>query len=70
MVNNMLDLMAVMAKERKLLRRDRLKPLSLDSTMLECRHVSRHYERRQKDTRGKKVSTKRRKTRISSEVEL
>ena len=59
LADSMLDLMAKLAASRKLLRGDGLKPLTLDSSMFESRHVSRHFERRQRDgapsgrTRGK-----------------
>jgi hypothetical protein len=47
----MLDLMARLAKERKLLGRNRRrKPLGIDSSLFESRHVSRHFERRRRDT--------------------
>jgi hypothetical protein len=42
-----------LARSRKLLRGDGLKPLTLDSSMFESRHVSRHFENRQRDTAGK-----------------
>jgi Transposase domain (DUF772) len=59
LANSMLDLMVKLARSRKLLRGDGLKPLTLDSSMFESRHVSRHFEKRQRDstrsgpTRGK-----------------
>ena len=46
----MLDLMAKLARSRKLLRGDGLKPLTLDSSMFESHHVSRHFEKRQRDS--------------------
>lgn len=46
----MLDPMAKLARGRKPLRGDGLKPLTLDSGMFESRHVSRHFEQRQRDT--------------------
>lgn len=49
LTNSMLDLMAELAAGRKLLRGDGLKPLTLDSSMFESRHVSRHFERRRRD---------------------
>lgn len=52
LARSMLDLMARLAKRRKLLRRRRRKPLSLDSSLFESRHVSRHFERRRRDTAG------------------
>jgi hypothetical protein len=48
-INRMLDQMATQAKRRGLIR-GRLKPLALDSTRFESRHVSRHFEKRQKQT--------------------
>ena len=50
LADSMLDLMAKLARSRKLLRGDGLKPLTLDSSMFESRHVSRHFERRRRDT--------------------
>lgn len=50
LADSMLDLMAKLAASRKLLRGDGLKPLTLDSSMFESRHVSRHFERRRRDT--------------------
>ena len=49
LADSMLDLMAKLARSRKLLRGDGLKPLTLDSSMFESRHVSRHFERRRRD---------------------
>jgi Transposase DDE domain/Transposase domain (DUF772) len=47
-INSMLDQTARWAKERKLLSgRD---PLSLDTSMFESRHVSRHFEKRQRQS--------------------
>jgi hypothetical protein len=50
LATSMLDLMAKLAASRKLLRGDGVKPLTLDSSMFESRHVSRHFEQRQRDT--------------------
>src|SRR5918993_6065624 len=41
LATSMLDLMAKLARSRKLLRGDGVKPLVLDSSMFESRHVSR-----------------------------
>jgi hypothetical protein len=49
-VNSMLDLQARWARERKLLG-GRVKPLSLDSSLFESRHVSRPFEHRQRQSR-------------------
>jgi len=51
---NMMDFMAKLARDRKLLRPQRIKPLTLDSSMFESHHVSRHFERRRRDTASKK----------------
>ncbi len=50
LASSMLDLMAKLARSRKLLRGDGLKPLTLDSSMFESRHISRHFEQRQRGT--------------------
>jgi hypothetical protein len=50
LARSMLDLMAQLARKRKTLKRDSRKPLSLDSSLFESRHVSRHFERRRRDT--------------------
>ena len=56
LARSMLDLMAKLACSRKLLRGDGLKPLTLDSSMFESRHVSRHFEQRQRDTAQAKAT--------------
>jgi hypothetical protein len=48
-INRMLDQMAVWAKRRGLIQ-GRIKPVALDSTLFESHHVSRHFEKRQKQT--------------------
>src|SRR3954465_15659149 len=48
---SMLDLMANLAQQRKALRRNKDKPLAIDSSMFESHHVSRHYERRRRDSK-------------------
>lgn len=53
---SMLDLLAQLASRRKLLKRNRLKPLAMDSSLFETRHVSRHFERRQRDSATRKKS--------------
>lgn len=58
---SMLDLMAKLARSRKLLRGDGLKPLTLDSSMFESRHVSRHFEQRQRDTARQKAKREKRR---------
>jgi hypothetical protein len=50
LINSMLDLQAQWAGERKLLD-GRVKPVSLDSSLFESRHVSRHFEKRQRQSR-------------------
>src|SRR5271170_454698 len=62
LADSMFELMAKLARSRKLLRGDGLKPLTLDSSMFESRHVSRHFEHRQRDgTRGRARRGKHRK---------
>ena len=56
----MLDLMAQLAQHRGTIRRDRRKPLAIDSSLYESRHVSRHFERRRRDTAGTAAAKKRR----------
>jgi hypothetical protein len=56
LASSMLDLMAKLARSRKLLRGDGLKPLTLDSSLYESRHVSRHFEQRQRDTAQAKAT--------------
>ncbi len=46
----MLDLMAQLATQRRTIKRNRRKPLAIDSSLFESRHVSRHFERRRRDT--------------------
>ena len=48
--DSMLDLMAKLARQRKKSRRDKPKPLAIDSSMFESHHVSRHFERRRRDS--------------------
>ncbi len=50
LARSMLDLMAKMASQRKTLGRNKHKPLAIDSSMFESRHVSRHFERRRRDS--------------------
>ncbi len=50
LARSMLDLMAELAKQRKTLMRNKDKPLAMDSSMFESRHVSRHFERRRRET--------------------
>jgi hypothetical protein len=52
LARSMLDLMVELAHERKTLKRNRRKPLAMDSSMFESRHVSRYFERRRRDTRA------------------
>jgi len=50
LAGSMLDLMAKLAQQRKTLPRDKHKPLAIDSSMFESHHVSRHFERRRRDS--------------------
>jgi hypothetical protein len=49
LARSMLDLMAKLAQQRKKPRRNK-KPLAIDSSMFESHHVSRHFERRRRDS--------------------
>jgi hypothetical protein len=60
-VDSMLDLQVRWARERKLLG-GRIKPVSFDSSLYESRHVSRHFEHRQRQSRRQEAK-KRRKAR-------
>jgi hypothetical protein len=64
LINRMLDQQARWARQRRLIR-GRLKPLSLDSSMFESRHVSRHFEHRQRQS-TRAAREKRRKSRAKA----
>jgi Transposase domain (DUF772) len=49
LARTILDLMAQLARQRGTIKRNRAKPLAVDSSMFESRHVSRHFERRRRD---------------------
>lgn len=65
LARSMLDLTARLARQRKRLKHDPRKPLAIDSSLFESRHVSRHFERRRRDAvaakkgpdRGENAST-------------
>src|SRR3954469_16874254 len=44
LARSMLEMMAKLARRRKILKRRAGKPLAIDSSMFESRHVSRHFE--------------------------
>jgi Transposase DDE domain len=48
-MNSMLDLQVQWAEQRKLIK-GQVKPVALDSSMFESRHVSRHFEKRQRQS--------------------
>jgi hypothetical protein len=50
LARSMLDLMAQLARQRKTLKGNKRKPLAIDSSLFESRHVSRHFERRRRQT--------------------
>jgi uncharacterized protein YjiS (DUF1127 family) len=66
----MLDLMAQLAQQRRTIKRNRRKPLSIDSSMFESRHVSRHFERRRRDTAAKKARVRGAKPSIATDAAL
>lgn len=54
-----LDLMAQLAQTRGTIKRSRRgKPLAIDSSLFESRHVSRHFERRKRDSKDRKKAGK------------
>ena len=55
---NMLDQTVLWARQRGMLRGGKLKPLSIDSSMFESRHVSRHFEKRCRQTALQKKERK------------
>ena len=61
-MNRMLDQQAAWAEERRLIK-GRVKPVALDSSMFESRHVSRHFEKRCKQTAASAAKAARRKKR-------
>jgi Transposase DDE domain/Transposase domain (DUF772) len=72
-INSMLDLTAQWARQRRLIQ-GRCKPLTLDSSMFESRHISRHFEKRQRQSerdkrrkmhkRARKAADDRRRSRV------
>jgi hypothetical protein len=54
LANSVMDLMAQMAQKQGQLRADKSKPLSVDSSLFESRHVSRHFEARRQHVAKKK----------------
>ena len=66
LARSMLDLMARFAKQRKLFKRGRRrhKPLTMDSSLYESRHVSRHFERRRRDTAATAATSTAKKGRV------
>jgi len=70
-INSMLDQTAAWAKARGMLRDGIPKPLAIDSSMFESRHVSRHFEKRCRQTaaaaaKKAKRSGKSRPTRLAA----
>ena len=62
LMNRMLDQQAAWAEQRGLIE-GRVKPVALDSSMFESRHVSRHFEKRCKQTAASAAKAARRKKR-------
>ena len=56
-INCMLDLTVLWARQRGLVE-GHVKPIALDSSMFESRHVSRHFEKRQRQTASKTSETR------------
>ena len=59
-INSMLDLTARWAEDRKLIR-GKVKPVALDSSMFESRHVSRHFEKRQRRSQRDEAEKRKRR---------
>lgn len=57
-ISSMLDQTVQWANERKLLK-GKFKPVTLDSSMFESRHVSRHFEKRQRQSSRENRKTRR-----------
>lgn len=62
LMNRMLDQQAAWAERRGLIR-GRVEPVALDSSMFESRHVSRHFEKRCRQTAAARAKAARRKKR-------
>ncbi len=62
LMNRMLDQQAAWAEQRGLIQ-GRIEPIALDSSMFESRHVSRHFEKRCKQTASTEPKAARRKKR-------
>lgn len=62
LMNRMLDQQAAWAERRGLVK-GRVKPVALDSSMFESRHVSRHFEKRCRQTGAADAKAARRKKR-------
>jgi hypothetical protein len=60
LMNRMLDQQAAWAERRGLIK-GRVKPVALDSSMFESRHVSRHFEKRCRQTGAADAKAARRK---------
>jgi transposase-like protein DUF772 len=60
LMNRMLDQQAAWAEQRGLIQ-GHVEPVALDSSMFESRHVSRHFERRCKQTAASEAKASRRK---------
>ena len=61
LIKGMLDQTAEWARQRGMLRGGRRKPLSIDSSMFESHHVSRHFEKRCRQTELKRSKKQREK---------
>lgn len=57
LADSMLDLVVKLARQRKLLKRNRIKPTAMDSSLFESRHVSRHFEAWRRQGEENKSST-------------
>lgn len=65
LMNRMLDQQAAWVEQRRLVK-GRVKPVALDSSMFESRHVSRHFERRCRQTAATDAKATRRQKNLGN----
>ena len=67
LLNKMLDQQAAWAEQKKLIK-GRVEPVAIDSSMFESRHVSRHFEKRCKQTASSQAKAERLKKTAKSKA--
>jgi hypothetical protein len=68
LAKQILDLQTAFAEQRKLIQ-GRIKPIAIDSSMFESRHVSRHFEKRCKETSAARAKAARKLKKTSENLE-